>query len=252
MRARTGRRTKPSVLRRLRVFWLFIVVVLPLCVYGGYRLATWKIFEPKSIDVTGNVHVPAAEVLRLAAIRHGENVWLLNKGAAEHRIESIPWVRVAQIHRSLPARVRIVIAERRPAACLISSGAEYLVDEGAHVIESSCPAGDLVRVAFPPVGAQRPGAVLDARLLARMLADAAILRSAQLDATVVGLGRFGGLDVRLRDGVRVRFGDDADLARKAGLVRPIESAYEGRLDEIAAIDVRAPRTPVVQLRRPKR
>lgn len=237
---------------RLRVFWVFIAALLPAAVYAGYRIATWSEFQPKDIAVSGNVHVSAAEINRRAAIPANANVWLLNKRAAEQRVEALPWVRDAQIHRALPARVRIVVIERQPVACVVSGRAAYLVDADAHVIESSCPNGAMLRVAFPPLAMQRPGAVLDAALLHRMVADAATLHGAQLDAATVGLDRFGGLEAHLRDGVIVRFGDDADLGRKAGLIRPILSAYGARHNQVAAVDVRAPSTPVVELRRPKK
>lgn len=234
------------------MFWVFIAVLLPAAAYGGYRLATWPVFEPKEILIVGNAHVSAEEIRRRAAIPLDRNVWLLNKHAAELRVEALPWVRVAQIHRALPAGVRIVAIERQPVACVVSNRTDYLVDEDAHVIESSCPRGEMLRVAFPPLGLQRPGAVLDAARLQRMLADAATLRGAQLDATTVGQDRFGGLEARLREGVIVRFGDDADLGRKVALIRPILAAYGTRRPGVAVIDVRAPSTPVVELQRPKK
>lgn len=246
------RRTKLSVFARLRVFWVFIAVLLPIAAYGGYRFATWPVFEPREILVAGNVHVSSAEIRRRAAIRLDANVWFLNKHAAEQRVEALPWVRAAQIHRALPAGVRIVVIEREPVACVVSNGATYLVDADAHVIESSCPSGEMLRVAFPPLGLQHPGAVLDAALLQRMLADAATLRGAQLEPATVGLDRFRGLEARLRDGVLVRFGDDGDLGRKVGLVRPILAAYAARRRRVAIVDVRAPSTPVVELQRPKK
>jgi hypothetical protein len=236
----------------VRVFWVFIAVLLPAAAYGGYRLATWPAFEPKEILVAGNMHVSTSEIRRRAAIPLDANVWFLNKRAAEQRVDALPWVRATQIHRALPARVQITVIEREPVACVVSNGASYLVDVDAHVIESSCPAREMLRVTFPPLEAQRPGAVLDAAILRRMLADAATLRAAQLGATSVGLDRFGGLEAQLGAGVRVRFGDDADLARKAGLIGPILAAYGSHRDRIAAIDVRAASTPVVELRRPKK
>ncbi|MGH7660695.1 MAG: cell division protein FtsQ/DivIB [Vulcanimicrobiaceae bacterium] len=251
-RARIGRRTKPSVFRRLRVFWVFIAALLPVIAYGSYRLATWSVFEPKEIVVAGNVHVSSAEIRRRAAIPLDGNVWFVNKHAAEHRVDALPWVRTAQIHRTLPAYVRVVVVEREPAACVVSSGAAYLVDADAHVIESSCASREMLRVAFPPLGRQHPGAVLDAPFLQRLLADAETLRHAQLDAETVGRDPFGGLEAQLRSGVMVRFGDDTDLARKAALVGPILTAYGGHRGQVAAIDVRAASTPVVELRRPKK
>jgi hypothetical protein len=110
----------------------------------------------------------------------------------------------------------------------------------------------MLAISWPPVRKQQAGSVLDTALLRRMLSDAAVLRSAALDVAKIGSDRFGGLICELRDGLVLQFGDDRDLAQKASLVEPILHAYRGRREQPASIDLRAPGTPVVQLRRPKK
>ena len=249
-RAGIHRRTKPSLLRRLRVFWVFIVALLAAAAYGGYVLATWPAFFPKFVAVTGNVHVSAGAIRRKAAIAGDRNVWLIDKRAAERRVDTLPWIRRTQIHRSLPAKVEIAVEERVPVACVVSAASQYLVDASGHVIETAC--GSELRLAFPPMPAQAAGAMLDGKLLARMLADASVLRSVGLDPVALGFDRYAGLDATLGDGLRLRLGDDRDVAQKAALVGPILQAYGARRAELAAIDLRAPATPVVELRKPKK
>lgn len=236
----------------MRTFWIFIVVLLCAAGYAGYLLATWSIFQPRVIAVAGNLHVSPAQILSKAAIPQDRNVWLWDKRGAERRIDAIPWVRATQIHRGLPANVRIVVEERKPAACIQSGKVRYLVDETAHVIEIGCERGDPLEIAWPMLPQQAPGAVLDAALLARMLSDAATLQSGGLEPRRLELDRFDGLDADLRDGLHVRFGDDRDLAKKAALIPPILRAYAGHAQALAGIDLRAPATPVVELRRPKK
>jgi cell division septal protein FtsQ len=239
------------LVRRLRVFSFFITLALVVSACLGFWLATWPGFDPQAVTVIGNVHISAAEVRKLARIPMDRNVWLLDKRAAEARIEALPWVRVAQIHRKLPGVVWIIVHERTPAACVRSRDAAYLVDEQGHVIETNCMLGhDLVEIDWPDLARRRPGDRLQAAVVRRLLEDAGTLHAQGLDPLRVGLDRFGGLDATLRGGLRLLIGDDRDVARKASLVEPILQAYGGRTAGIAAIDLRAPSTPVVEERRP--
>ncbi|MBV8074580.1 MAG: FtsQ-type POTRA domain-containing protein, partial [Candidatus Eremiobacteraeota bacterium] len=234
---RARRRTKPSLLLRLRIFWIFIVVALVGAAYGGYLVATWPGFVATTVVVDGNRRVAGDAILARAAIPRDRNVWFIDKRAAERRIETIPWVERAQIHRSLPAAVTIVVAERLPAACIRTAAAQYLVDATAHVLAANCAWSSMLpEMRWPPLGAQAPGAVLDAARLTRLLRDAQTLEAQQLAPAAMGLDRFDGLEVWLKGGPLVRFGDDGDLAEKARLVGPILRTYAVESKAIAEID----------------
>lgn len=227
--------------------------MLGVAAYAGYLLATWSAFQPKHVAVSGTVHTPAREIRNVAQIAADRNVWLMDKHAAERRVDALPWVHDAEIHRSLPATVRIVVHERVPAACVQSGGLRYLIDASGHVIELGCTAASVVAIAWPrALSVQAPGSVLDAALVRRLLADDASLRAGGLAPVQLGVDRFDGLEAKLRGGLLVRFGDDGGLVQKAGLVGPILRSYRGGERELAAIDLRAPGTPVVELRRPKK
>ncbi len=83
--------------------------------------------------------------------------------------------------------------------------------------------------------------------MTRLLADAKLLADADLAVRSLGRDRWGGLQAVDVTGVTLRFGDDADLARKAALVGPVRSTI-GTKRRLRAIDLRAPATPVVQFR----
>lgn len=245
------RRAKSSLIVRLRVFWIFIVILLIAAGFAGFRIATWPGFFPKNIAVFGTSHVTAADVLKLAAIPNGRNVWLIDKHAAEARVDALPWVQTTRVHRSLPASVRIVVVERTPAACLQAGSARYLVDAGGHVIETSCNAAPrAVVLGWQSLGPQHAGSLVDVSTLTRFLADVQTLRAHHLEPVYTGFDRFGGLEATLGGGITVRFGDDRDLAQKAALVDPILQAYGKRTRDVAVIDLRAPSTPVVEERNP--
>lgn len=232
---------------------MFIAVALGAAAYGGYLLAMWPGFNPHPIAVEGTRRVSTDEVLARAAIPPEKNVWLLNKRAAELRIEEIPRVRDAQIHRSLPATVTIVVSEREPVGCVDAHGAKYLVDETGRVIETSCPPRPSLELGWPALAPQQVGATLEgAERVRRLVEDARLLAAAKLEPARVEFDRFNGFEATLRGGPLVRFGDDQDLAEKAKLVDPILSTYRAQARDLAVIDLRTPATPVVRERvRPK-
>jgi cell division protein FtsQ len=238
---------------RLRVFWIFIVILLIAAAFAGFRVATWPGFFAKSVTVFGTNHVSVADVLTRAAIPSDHSVWLIDKHAAEARVDSLAWVRTTHIHRVFPANVRITVVERTPVACIESSSGAYLVDASGAVIETSCnAASNVIAIGWPSLAPQHAGSVVDVTQLSRFLTDVGTLRAHRLEPARASFDRFGGLEVTLGGGIIVRFGDDRDLAAKAGLVDPILQAYGKRTGDVAVIDLRAPATPVVEERRRNR
>ena len=75
-----------------------------------------KIFELRTVDVVGNRHLSSAQVLRLAALTRGTNVFWFSSGSAERRLMASPWVERATISRTLPGDVTVTIRERFPVA----------------------------------------------------------------------------------------------------------------------------------------
>lgn len=244
-------RRQPSLVARLRVFWVFIAVGLVGAAYGGWFLANRPEFEPATIGVEGNVKVSSAEIRERAAIPADRNVWLLDKSATQQRVEAIPRVRTARVHRTFPNGVTIEISERVPAGCAEGFAGRFLVDETGRVLERGCPPATVPTFALGErLAAAAPGEDLpEAGLVRRLAADARLLAADRLAVVRLGVDRFDSLEVTLRGGPVVRFGDDRTLAAKAGLVDPILRTYGNRARDLAVIDLRVPSTPVVQDRR---
>ncbi len=74
---------------------------------------------------------------------------------------------------------------------------------------------------------------------------------AQAHVTIASLryDKFGDLVAVMRGGAQLLLGDDANLSRKAALVGPILSQVATNGRAIAAVDLRAPDTPVVRYKR---
>ncbi|MGD0051645.1 MAG: FtsQ-type POTRA domain-containing protein [Vulcanimicrobiaceae bacterium] len=244
------RRRKPSVAARARPFWVLAALALAVLVAVGAWLAQAPFFRIThvGIEVPLGSPVSVTQVRTAAAIAPEANLWLLSPGAIARRIEAIPYVDRASIHRlQFPApSVELGITVRRPAFCWQSGGAEVTLDDTGRVLQLGCigPASPrLIAVAAPP----SPGETVTDPGVVRLLTDAATLAGAGLSMRRLGWDRWGGLEGVDASGVILRLGDDADLAAKAALVGPVRAGI-GAKRTVRAIDLRAPGTPTVEFR----
>lgn len=243
-------RRKRSFLRRLRPFWIVGIVIAGFAAWGGVALANMPAFQLKSLDVTGLSHVAQSDVIARADIDRHANVWLLDTAAIERRIEAIPYVSSARVHRRPVANVWIEVVERIPDACVRdASGREYTLDDSLRVLEDGCSHPELTRYSLRSRLVLRPGAFTNDRELAELERDAHALGESSNFASFAH-DTYGGLDGTLRGGVEVRFGDDADLDRKQRLIGPILADLGPRALDVRAVDLRAETTPVVEFKPP--
>lgn len=248
--ARPLRRSRPSLARRLRAFWLLGVVAALALGWSGWALATWPGFELRALTVTGLNRVAERYVVARAAIDPRVNVWLLDRAAIERRIEAIPYVATARLHRRLVANVWIEVAERSPSACVRDgTGHVFTVDRDLRVLELGCtPVATLAYDVRSDLAA-RPGAFLHDGELLRLQGDALALATTGDRFRSVRHDGVGALEATLHDGIRVRFGDDTDLEVKQRLIGPILAQLGRRAADVRSVDLRAPATPVVEYRR---
>jgi cell division septal protein FtsQ len=233
----------------LRPFWIVGVVIAGFAAWGGVALAKMPAFQLKALDVTGLSHVARSDVLAHAEIDRRANVWLLDTAAIEQRIDAIPYVATAHVHRRPVANVWIEVVERTPDACIHDgSGHEYTIDDASRILENGCARGDLTRFTLQAPLTARPGAYATDRELAALRNDQHTLGPAASNFEAFSHDRFGGLCATLRDGVRVEFGDDADLDQKQRLIDAILAQLGPRALDVAAVDLRAETTPVVEYR----
>ncbi len=254
------RRSKPSLGTRARTYWIPAILAVAVAVLAGWVLAAAPMFRPSHVDVAGLSRVSRDDVLARAAINPNENVWLGDVRGAERRVEAIPYVLSARVHRRFPAAVTIAIAERVPEACVRDArGSQFTVDGALRVLETGCASAPAVAyLTRRALGGAKPGDFLADPALAELRRDALALApppnappsgAAQpLRFTSFAFDAAGQLDATLPDGVRVRFGDDDALAEKERLIGPILASLGPRAATVRAVDLRAPATPVVEFR----
>lgn len=242
------RRRKKSPAARFRPFWIPIAVAALAAAFGGYYAATWPGFDVRAVSVTGNRVVSSRQILAAARIALHENVWLQNMNAAAKRIEAIPYVQSASIHRTLPATVRISVRERTPFARLRSGSAFVLVDRDLRVLQTAPTASRLPLLVVESSSTLSLGTFLKHGAAVRLRNDEEALAGAGIAVGRLQFDAYGDLEAVTPGGVRLLLGDDRTLEHKVALVRPILSQTSAGGRKVAAIDLRALKAPVVVFR----
>ena len=162
--ARTRRRTKPSIAGRVRTFW--VIAVLAACVVAalGVAFANAPQLRIRSVaaNVPANGPVTKAAVIAAARIDPDANVWLLNTGAIRTRLDAIPYVANAEIHRAQFPHPAVVldVTVRAATGCVTTSSGTITIDTTARVLQSGCASPSLPQVDIGIGPAVAPGAIL--------------------------------------------------------------------------------------------
>jgi cell division protein FtsQ len=111
-------------------------VGLSLAVMGAlgwalFRLDGWAAgsdrFALRTVQVRGLQRATEHELLRLASVGRGANLWSLDPSAVAQAMSAHPWVRAVEVTRSLPDTLVLRVEEREPVA-LAALGDLYVVD----------------------------------------------------------------------------------------------------------------------------
>jgi len=109
---------------------LFLLAVLVAMVYIGT-----EVFQVKKVTVTGNQDIKDGDIIRIAGIPVGQNIFKIDRKQVRERIESNPFLKVVSIDFNYPDEVIIEVAEREPAAAIPYLGSYVIVDVEGYVIE---------------------------------------------------------------------------------------------------------------------
>jgi hypothetical protein len=244
------RRRKTSLAARIKPFWIFAVLLVGLIAWGGAWLvqSPWFRITRVGIDVPLASPVSRDAVRAAAGIARDTNVWLIDTHGAAQRIEAIPYVDRATIHRGQFPKpfVDLAVTVRRPSACVRGRGRDVTIDSTARVLQPGCATAALPRIDAGKAAVPAPGGTVADAEIGRLLADAKTLADANLSVRRLARDRWGGLEAVDVTGVLIEFGADDDLVKKAALVEPVRKSVAKRA--VRAIDLRAPGTPIVEFR----
>jgi cell division protein FtsQ len=231
----------------------------------GFKEASDPRFAYTGMAVKGEAQTPAAQIVDAAGFAHGANVWLLDTGGAQRRIEALPWVDAAIVRRSWPNRVTVSVEERSPVVRVrvrqLSAeepvAAEALVDATGRVLdvsalgsrdphEEQAAALPLIRL-DPPPGGLSPGAAMPGDDF-QLAYDALVqLRALGLRVSEIDVKPAFGISVTSDAGVRAILGSEDDLARKVTLFKAIVPKIAAP-ENVVYVDLRSVRAPTVLYR----
>ena len=242
---------EPDTPVRRRRDWRRSWVLAALCalavVAASVAISRSAVFSMRSLTVRGNVHLTSRQVSDLAGLTSRTNVVWLSVTGIERRLLADPWVRSAEISRSLPSSVTVVIHERLPAA-IASRGrgtpAFLLAADG--VVLAPASAADvamLPSIQIPlgerlGVGDRLPASNPAVRVVAGFAPGLAA------EIRTVSLGP-SGVQLVTRGGVKVIYGDASEPEAKARALAAVLTWARNHRVHPVYIDVSVPSAPAL-------
>ena len=124
---------------RMAGYGLFIAVLL----YAARRvppiLAQASLLQVDRIVVHGNERLSTDEVLTLLNGLRGQSLIATDLETWRLQMLSSPWVRTAELRRSLPSTVDVFLSEKEPLGIARVRGRMYLLDDGGGFIDEYGP-----------------------------------------------------------------------------------------------------------------
>jgi cell division protein FtsQ len=216
---------------------------LVLIAVVGWWVTNSPLFDMRTLRVSGNRHLSDADVSRLAGLSRSTNVVWLGAGTVADRIERDPWVLQARVSRTLPGAVAISIEERKPVAVVRANGVWLLVSADGVILGRASKRDRLPVIEVPgaptAVGT-RISSATPQLVVARALPAGVRRRVAQII-----LAKGGSLNLILRSGVPVFFGDAQQATAKSRALSSLLSWATDRSIRANYIDVQAPAAPAL-------
>lgn len=192
-----------------------VFVVLSLTVFFGIQ----------SVSVEGNSLYTEAQVLEIAAIEPGSNLFRLDTAAVARRLErELPYIKEAKVTRVLPDRVRLELAETRAVCAAEEGGAYAILDPDGKVLSRAAEVptglslltGSALLEAQPGEAAQFEEAETGARL--RSVWDALSAAGLDADVTAISVEKRYDLSFTYRGRILCRLGSADKLDTKMQMI----------------------------------
>ena len=225
--------------RRALMPWAVVGSVLVVIGASAIGLTYTPMFHAKTITVAGERRFSEEQILKMAGIGPGTDVFHVDLGAVERRLERNPWIADAVVTRHLPSAISVVISERRAVALARSADGTmaYLALDG-HVLAPAHGTPLLPEVKTAPevstdLSAAATGAAVAQALPAALLPEVA---SISVDAE-------GAVVLAMRSGVTATYGDGSQAVLKGEALKAVldYAASNGRT--LLSVDVDVPGAP---------
>ena len=224
--------------RRLR--WLIAIAVFGILVAAGWLVIHSPLLDVDDVRVTGTQLVAPADVRRASGVRTADPLLFVDTGAAERRVEQLPWVDEASVERRLSGELVVKVTERRPAIWARRAPDSVALIDGRGRVLADVPEAppDLPELSglakLPPVGQD-----ITPRAVGSVLGQL----PSELAGRVARVTTDGGaVTLALRDGPELRLGPPTRVPAKARAALAVLGTITG--GPPAYVDVRVPGAPV--------
>ena len=104
------------------------------------------VFNVKKIDIIGTGRAAQEDILELADLKPGKNIFEPNLFAIERKISDHPWIQSVSVKRNLPSNIVISIVEQEPLAIVkIENLADILINTNGHPFKEYNPKTDQIK-----------------------------------------------------------------------------------------------------------
>jgi cell division protein FtsQ len=216
---------------------MVLAVLAGTCLWVTYW-SPW--LTVRTIEVSGLQTLSREQVLAAAAIELDRPLARLDPSAVRSRVEALPRVRLAQVHRHWPRTVALTVVERQ-AAAVVRVGRSYrLVDPDGVAFATVATRPAAVPVVVTARQAQSSAEPSAAALRAAIEVLGALPPAVSERVTAVSAGTPDAITLGLAGGVTVMWGSAEASARKAEVL--------GALMRLKAkvYDVSAPDAPTTR------
>jgi len=186
------------------------------------------LFKVKAVEISGNQRLPEEELLDMADIPLGGNIFALRSWEIEKRLEGLPEVKEAKVSKVFPYLVRIEIEERQPEAWIEIGDRVFCVDEEG--VEIPASSSDLVRVYLPE---NQKSLLLEALSLIKEWKREFEI---PLSAIVVESDKLFILE--LQNGIFIKCEGVNNLKKKSAILKPYLRDVSVRYLEVGGFDIR--------------
>lgn len=111
----------------------FILVLVIVGVTTGCLFA--PVFNISEVIAKDGANVNSGEILALANIPIGVNIFRINDSKIENSIETLAYVKKADVYRDFPDTIRLVFEERKPYAIVKYLESFAVVDKYGYILE---------------------------------------------------------------------------------------------------------------------
>ena len=109
---------------------------LVICIALVFGMSVF--FRVSGIEVEGNSLYSTEEIISASGIEKGDNLFFINQFSVISRIYAkLPYVEKAAVHRSLPNKLTIEIAESNAIACVAAEDGVWAIDRNCKLLSKA-------------------------------------------------------------------------------------------------------------------